>query len=242
MAKRNVKINRKNTDTENQEEKPVSEVCVESQPANDMTEDALKEEAIKLIKEMDLSSEEDDEYEDMDANTLFQEILVANLKYTPKILRKNKQVLYDIIDQVMLGRKLSKTQKQSKVHRKMRKYILSCEKFINKALKYNPCDDLDTNETLGYILQGVKEGSAVVYYKGLDKWYKKVSKKLCKALGLKKLPNNWDSILELIDFAREKGIKIKNRHITVLKCGSHNTKQEEEYLEETEEETEETEE
>lgn len=238
MAKKVVKINREK-DESKQEEKPVLEVCVESQPANDMSKDVLTEEAIKLIKDIDLSlEEEDEEYENMDVNTLFQEILVANLKYTPKVLRKNKQVLYDMINQVMLGRKLSKTQKQSKIHRKMRKYILSCEKFINSVLKSDTCKDLDREEFLGYLLQGVKEGKAVVDYKGLNKWYKKVSKKLCKALKLKKLPNNWDSLLELITFAKENGVKIKKRHIAVLKCAS-NIEQEEENLEETEEYTEE---
>lgn len=235
MAKKVVKINREK-DENKQEEKPVLEVGVESQPANSMSEDDIKEEAIKLIKDMDLSSEEDEEYENMDVNTLFQEILVANLKYTPKVLRKNKQVLYDMINQVMLGKKLSKTQKQSKVHRKMRKYILSCEKFINNVLKSDTCKDLDREEFLGYLLQGVKEGKAVVGYKGLNKWYKKVSKKLCKALDLKKLPNNWDSLLELITFAKENGVKIKKRHIAVLKCASSI---EQEDLEETEEYTEE---
>ena len=231
MAKKIVKINREK-DENKQEEKPVLEVCVESQPANDLVDDVVTEDDIEF------SSEENDEYEDMDANTLFQKLLVANLKYTPKVLRKNKQVLYDMINQVMLGRKLSNTQKQSKVHRKMRKYILSCEKFVNNVIKIDVCHNLDREDFLLYLLQGVKEGSLVVHYKGFNKHHKKVSKKLCKALGLKKLPNNWDSILELITFAKENGVKIKKRHITVLKCAS-NTEQEEENSEETEEYTEE---
>ena len=231
MAKKIVKINREK-DENKQEEKPVLEVCVESQPANDLVDDVVTEDDIEF------SSEENDEYEDMDANTLFQKLLVANLKYTPKVLRKNKQVLYDMINQVMLGRKLSNTQKQSKVHRKMRKYILSCEKFVNNVIKIDVCHNLDREDFLLYLLQGVKEGSLVVHYKGFNKHHKKVSKKLCKVLGLKKLPNNWDSILELITFAKENGVKIKKRHITVLKCAS-NTEQEEENSEETEEYTEE---